>query len=147
MEIRFMRRIGLLLLCSWLASGCGGGGGSSPPMPTTAEFLTADSRGIASSVDPTAGAPAPPADATDFGAAAEDGRQQIAREIEEADLYRVSGDFLYLLNSYRGLAVIDLAKFELVGRLPLPGFPLEMYLRDARAFVLIAGLHADAQLI
>ena len=116
-------------------------------MPAPAEFLTADTRGIASSVDPTAGAPAPPSNSTDLGAAAEDAQQQIAREIEEADLYRVSGDFLYLLNSYRGLAIIDLGKFELVGRLPLPGFPLEMYLRDARAFVLIAGLDSDAQLI
>ena len=126
-------------------TGCGGG--TSPPMSPAVDYLTADTRGIAGSVDPTAGVPAPPANATNFGAAASDGRQQIAREIEEADLYRVSGDFLYLLNSYRGLAVIDLAKFKLVGRLPLPGFPLEMYLRDARAFVLIAGVHADAQLI
>ncbi len=128
-------------------TGCGGDGSTSPPMPVAEEFLTADTRGIANTVDPTAGAPTPPADATDFGAAAQDGRQQIAREIEEADLYRVSGNLLYLLNSYRGLAVVDLAKFELVGRLPVPGFPLEMYLRGTRAFVLITGLHADTQLI
>jgi len=132
---------------AFAVTGCSSSGDTSSPMLTAKDFLTADTRGIASTVDPTAGAPAPPADATDFGAAAENGRQQIAREIEEADLYRVSGDFLYLLNSYRGLAVIDLAKFELVGRLPLPGFPLEMYLRDTRAFVLIAGQQADAQLI
>lgn len=140
-----MRRIGLPVLCVCLATGCGGGATS--PAPTAAVFLTADTRGIASSVDPAAGAPAPPAGVTDFGAAAEDGRQQIARQIEEADLYRVAGNFLYLLNSYRGLAVVDLAKFELVGRLPLPGFPLEMYLRGARAFVLVIDLQAGTQLI
>jgi hypothetical protein len=91
----FMRGIGLLFLSSWLAAGCGDG--TTPPMPVSAEFLTADTRGIASSLDPTAGAPAPPSDATEFGAAAQDAQQQIAREIEEADLYRVSGDFCICL--------------------------------------------------
>ncbi len=144
-----MKLIGLLVLCSFLAAGCGGGNSATSPVPTAADFLTADTRGIASSVDPAAGAPSPPAGATDFGAAAEDGREQIAREIEEADLYRVSGDFLYLLNSYRGLAVVDLAKFELVGRLPLSGYPLEMYLPKGgtRAFVLVADRQAGTQLI
>ena len=130
---------------SLAVTGCGGG--SSQTTPPAVAYLTADSRGISGNVNPAAGVPAPPLNATNFGAAAQDGRQQIAREIEEADLYRVSGDMLYLLNSYRGLAVIDLAKVKLVGRLALPGFPIEMYLRGARAFVLVAGVNADAQLI
>jgi len=56
--------------------------------------------------------------------------------IEEADLYRVSGDLLYLLSSYRGLTIVDLARLELRGQLALAGMPLEMYLRGNRALVL-----------
>jgi hypothetical protein len=52
-----------------------------------------------------------------------------------------------LLNSYRGLAVVDLSRYELVGRLQLSGFPVEMYLRGARAFVFVTDLQAGTRLI
>lgn len=134
-----------------LIAGCGGNGnddadsGSGPPVETS--FLTADVRGVSGGLDAGAGAPLPPEGSADFGGAADDARQEIVRAIEEADLYRVAGDLLYLLNAYRGLTIVDLAHVELLGRLPVTGVPLEMYLREGRAFVLLADLDGSTQLL
>src|SRR6266568_95016 len=50
----------------------------------------------------TAGAPAPAtATAPDASAA--------ARTVEEADIYKVAGSTLYVLNAYRGLLIVDLS--------------------------------------
>jgi hypothetical protein len=143
-----MQRFVLLAFWCCLVVACGGGGGNPTPTTPAAPYLTADALGISSSANPTMGAPAPPAGTTDFGdAAAQDGREQVAREIEEADLYRVSGPYLYLLNAWRGLVVVDLEKFELVGRLPLTGFPMEMYLRGSRAFALVTDWQTGTRLL
>lgn len=139
-----------VLLASWccVLVACGGGGGNPTPTTPAAPYLTADSLGISSRANPTMGAPAPPEGTTDFGgAAAQDGREQIVREIEEADLYRVSGPYLYLLNAWRGLVVVDLEKFELVGRLSLTGFPVEMYMRGSRAFALVRDWQSGSRLL
>jgi hypothetical protein len=142
-----MKRAALLLLCSWMVVGCGGSGGGRTPDSAATDFLTADTRGISSRLDPSSGAPLPPEGSADAGAVADDARRELARTIEEADLYRVSGNLLYLLNAYRGLAVVDLARHELIGRLALPGIPVEMYLRDTRAFVFVTDPGAGTRLI
>jgi hypothetical protein len=144
-----MRKFLILGMVALLAAGCGGGGGGSggPGDPGDTAFLTADVRGISALMAPGAGIPAPPGGSADFGAVADDARTEIVRAIEEADLYRVSGDLLYLLSSYRGLTVVDLARLELRGHLALAGVPLEMYLRDNRALVLLAGLQGGTQLV
>ena len=49
------------------------------------------------------------------------------------------GDTLYLLNAYRGLAIVDLATFTLRSRLALGGVPHEMHVRGSRAFVFLSG--------
>ncbi len=62
------------------------------------------------------------------------------REIEEADLVKVVGSTLYALNSYRGLFVIDMSSPDhpsIVGHLDLYGYPVEMYVRDGRAYVIL----------
>lgn len=133
----------LLLLASFLFA-CGGGGGDGAPV--NGQFLTADSRGLLASGNGGAGDPAtdaPPAP----GAQAAEAAGDIAREIEEADLYRVRGDTLLLLNSYRGLAIVDLATMTLRGRLSMVGIPVEMYLRGDRAFVLLQGSLGDTAVI
>jgi hypothetical protein len=65
------------------------------------------------------------------------------RTVEEGDIYRLlDAGTLVNLNPYRGLQVIDLADLgqpEVVGRLPIPGGPVEMYLVGSRALVLLNG--------
>ncbi len=124
-----------------LASACGGGGGQDP---APAGFVTADARGIAAF---TGGGAWPPSGAAGAAEAdADRGLDEIARRVEEADLYRLDGDLLYLLSAHRGLGVADLSACALRGRLGLAGYPLEMFLRGERAFVLLAGLDGATRL-
>lgn len=73
---------------------------------------------------PTTPAPEPPPDPT--------------REIVEADLYKLEGNLLYILNRYRGLVILDVAnpdQMVVKGRLAFQAMPKEMYVRDGRAYV------------
>jgi hypothetical protein len=144
-----MRNLLIAGVCGLLIAGCSGNGdndsGSGPP--AEASFLTADVRGVSGELNPGGGVPAPPDGSGDFGGVADIARQEIVRAIEEADLYRVAGDRLYLLNAYRGLTIVDLARLEMLGRLPVSGVPLEMYLRGDRVLVLFAGPQGDTQLM
>ncbi len=63
------------------------------------------------------------------------------RKVEETDLYRLEGDRLYYLNSYRGLMVFDVSNVDapkLLGRSPIFGEPVEMVVRDGIASVVVA---------
>ncbi|MEO6420157.1 MAG: beta-propeller domain-containing protein, partial [Polyangiaceae bacterium] len=63
------------------------------------------------------------------------------RKVEETDLYRVDGDRLYYLNSYRGLMVFDITNVDqpkLLGRSPIFGTPVEMIVRNGVATVVVA---------
>ncbi len=126
----FVASIALLLLAA-----CGGGGGGSG---VRAGFLTADARGLTS--NGASGAEAPGAGA----ATAADG---IERAIEEADLYRLNGDRLYLVNSWRGFVVVDLAAPALLGRLAMTGIPQEMFLKGAHAYVLLSTFDGGTQVL
>ncbi len=64
-----------------------------------------------------------------------------SRAIVEADIYKVDGDYLYVLNAYRGLVIFDLSNPDrpvVAGRLPLQGKPVEMYVRDGRAYFMLS---------
>jgi hypothetical protein len=65
------------------------------------------------------------------------------RTIEEGDIYRLlDATTLINLNTYRGLQVIDLSDLQhprVVGRLPITGGPVEMYVIGSRAVVLLNG--------
>jgi hypothetical protein len=63
------------------------------------------------------------------------------REIVEADIFKLEGDILYVLNSYRGLVVIDLSvpdRPQVIGRLPFQAVPVDMYVRDGRAYIVMS---------
>ncbi|MCC7541803.1 MAG: beta-propeller domain-containing protein, partial [Deltaproteobacteria bacterium] len=63
------------------------------------------------------------------------------RVVEEADIYRFSGHRLYVLNMYRGLYVFDVRDPALpveLGRMPLSGNPVEMYVRGTRAYAIVS---------
>src|SRR5687768_15161483 len=133
-------------LSSWVAglgfllvAACGGGGGGGGDGDA---LLTADPRGASTGgADPLAGA-----GAAAPGDAAVEHVGDLAREIEEADLHRVDGDRLVLVNAHRGLAVVDLADVEVVSRLALGGMPHEMFLRGDRALVFHTSFEGSARL-
>ncbi|MCC6749978.1 MAG: beta-propeller domain-containing protein [Deltaproteobacteria bacterium] len=61
-----------------------------------------------------------------------------SREIVEADIFKLEGNLLYVLNRYRGLVIIDVTnpdQMVIKGRLPFQAVPVEMYVRDGRAYV------------
>jgi hypothetical protein len=63
------------------------------------------------------------------------------RDVEETDLYRLEGDRLYYLNSYRGLMVFDVSDVDhpkLLGRSAIYGEPMEMVVHDGIANVVVA---------
>lgn len=75
--------------------------------------------------------------AADAAAPSDDG----SRTVEEADLYRFVDNRLYVLNQYRGLYVFDVIDRDhpvQIGRMPLVGYPVEMYVRGTRAYAIIS---------
>lgn len=126
----------ILGLAALFLAACGGGG--SGGTPTRTGYLNADARGISGG-----GASLAPAPGADASAAAE----EIGRAIEEADLYRLDGDRLYLLNSWRGLVVVDLAAPSILGRLAMTGVPREMFVRGSHAYVMLARFDGGTQVL
>src|SRR5207237_953514 len=67
--------------------------------------------------------------------------------VNETDLYRVDGDRLYYLNSYRGLMVFDITNVsdpKLLGRSPVFGTPVEMYVENGIATVVVGDWYGSA---
>jgi len=63
------------------------------------------------------------------------------REVEEADIYKVLGDTMLVLNQFRGLMLFDLSEPDsprLLGRERILGYPVEMYVRDNRAYIVVS---------
>lgn len=132
----------LVVSATALFAGCGGSSGGSSPAATT-EFLTADARGFAHDGGLPAGAGGPLVAGTDAATAAAD----LSAALEEADIFRVDGDRLVLLNAYRGLAVVDLAARTLSGRLAFAGTPVECFVAGERALVLVSNYDSTGALL
>lgn len=65
----------------------------------------------------------------------------VARELEEADIIRLQDGFFYLANPFTGLRIIDARNVDqplLLGRAPLGGRAVELFVRDSFAFVVTA---------
>ena len=63
------------------------------------------------------------------------------REIVEADIVQAHGDVLYVLNRYRGLVLIDMTQPDqpkVIGRVPFQAQPVDMYLRDGKAYIVMS---------
>ncbi len=68
-------------------------------------------------------------------------RDEAKREIEEADIVEIDGTNLFILNAYRGLAVCDVSLPDhpsITGRCPINGDPIEMYIRNEKAYVIVS---------
>jgi uncharacterized secreted protein with C-terminal beta-propeller domain/predicted secreted protein len=98
---------------------------------TQSEFVSADENSYA---DKYAEIAAPTDDTVGDGA-------DVAREIEEADIIKIEGTYLYILNQYRGLFVCDISKPDqpkISGRADVTGEPKEMYIRDNLAYIIVS---------
>ena len=87
--------------------------------------------GDATGAGPTA-APAPQAPTPGTAAA--------AREVEESDVYALSGSTLLVLNAYRGLQILDLAEPAapaLRSSVPVVGQPVQLHLRGGVALFVV----------
>lgn len=113
-----------------------------PPTPGTTEFTSEDMGDSFSNsrstgpggMEPSAAAPNE-SDASKQGAPS--GRTGT---VEEADLYRVSGNTLFYLNTYKGLTVFDLQdpkNPKKLANLPVFGYPIEMFIEKSMAYALV----------
>ena len=60
--------------------------------------------------------------------------------VQEADIYRIDGNRLFYFDTYRGFMVYDLANVKnpkLVSRLPVYGYPVEMYVDGNTVYALL----------
>jgi hypothetical protein len=60
--------------------------------------------------------------------------------VEEADIYKIEKDRLFLLNTYRGFMVVDIAdrkQPKVLARLPIFGTPVEMFVQNSTVYALV----------
>jgi len=82
-----------------------------------------------------------PSAAPTQGTPMSDAAEQVARDIEEADIVKIVGDRIYVLNPYKGLIVVGVADPDapqVLGSLDLRGRGVEMYVVGQRAYVLLS---------
>lgn len=95
-----------------------------------------------------AGGPAAPSSADSAGSKNSGTQAELApRKPEETDIYRVDGDRLYFLNTYRGLLVFDITNPDdpqLLGRSPVFGSPVEMFVRNGIATMVLGDWYGNA---
>lgn len=73
-------------------------------------------------------------------------RTEGQKTVKETDIYRVEGNRLYFLNAYRGLMVFDVTNVDqpkLLGRSPVYGTPVEMFVQDGFATVVIGDWYGN----
>ncbi|MGC8926297.1 MAG: beta-propeller domain-containing protein [Myxococcota bacterium] len=71
----------------------------------------------------------------------ENGGTDSKRTIEEGDIVKLINNVLFVLNQYRGLQIINLENPdspELISQVPIYGYPVEMYIRDNRAYIVVS---------
>ena len=72
------------------------------------------------------------------------GGKSSEREIEEADIVKIVGNTLYVLNTYRGLIIIDITDPDhpmIIGRQQMFGQPVDMYVVDTKAYVILSSFY------
>lgn len=63
------------------------------------------------------------------------------REVEEADIIKLQGNYLYVLNPYRGLIIVDLSDKDrpvVTGAARVQGYPQEMYIVGNLSFIILS---------
>ncbi len=129
-----------------LSAGCGDGVGVTDPLyPGQTEFTNhepgngyGDGRfSGAESDSANKGGAAPPAPSGQVPGAPPSGR---VADVEEADIYKVKDNRLFYLNTYRGFLIYDMTdpkKPKKISRLPVYGYPIEMFIEGNTVYALI----------
>jgi hypothetical protein len=63
------------------------------------------------------------------------------RTIQESDLYAVNGNALYVLNTYRGLEIVDITNLtspNVIARVPIVGTPVGLYAEGNTVYVIVS---------
>ncbi len=124
-----------------LAACSSGGSGSGPtqsPPSGQSDFVSAPFAGQGGGAAESNGASA--GLASTAPAAAGTGTSTTTRTVQETDLYRLDGNRLYYLNSYRGLMVFDVTNVDqpkFLGRSPIYGTPVDMIVNGGIATVVV----------
>jgi hypothetical protein len=96
---------------------------------------------LASDGDAAAGTPATPQTPPQSGTLDPLPPPDPTRTIVEGDIFHLEGTTLYVLHRYRGLLLFDVSDpdhIKLLGRLPFQAMPVEMYVRDGRAYAVVS---------
>ncbi|MCX8063932.1 MAG: beta-propeller domain-containing protein [Candidatus Hydrogenedentes bacterium] len=67
----------------------------------------------------------------------EGGDSGSERDLIEPDVIRKLENYLFVLNQFRGLTIVDLTEKKVVSNVPLYGYPRDLYIKDKYAIVLI----------
>jgi hypothetical protein len=133
MSPRFRPCVPALLL---VLAACGGGAPAGIEVGSESFVSQPPGTGFRPAGDATGGgstaAPAPQAPPSGTAAA--------AREVEESDVYALSGSTLLVLNAYRGLQILDLAdpaSPALRSHVPVVGQPVQLHLRGGVALFVV----------
>jgi hypothetical protein len=132
-----------LLALATLGQACKDGSSTTEPRPGETDFTSTsppgaqNGRGVADAAgNPTGGFGAPPPSAP-AAEAAPGGR---VADVQEADIYRVDKNRLFYLNTYRGFVAYDVSDTQhpkLLGRLPVYGYPVEMFVEGTTVYALL----------
>ena len=144
-----LHTLGLFIASAAMVS-CGGlDSGQSPPMdmPTyVSQAPASSSNGTYGSTteqggSPTLGPVATTSDTTKTGATTPVVPGGRVADAQEADVYRIQGGKLYLLNTYRGFLVYDISNPKQparLARLPVYGYPVEMFVENNTVYALLS---------
>ncbi len=123
-----------------------GGGIRADVKPGQTEFVTEEQGGgvgrmsVGGLAPTVAGAPAPAADNAKAAEAAPGAPMGRVGDVEEGDIYKIVGNKVYYFNTYRGFVVYDVNDPKApkrLGRLPVFGYPIEMFVEGNTVFALL----------
>ena len=115
------------------------------PRPIGQESFVSEAPGSGGTRD--APGAASPGAATGVDGATATPAASTPRTVEEADIYRLAGSTLYVLNGLRGLQIADLTDLDhpvLRARVPVVGQPVDLYLRGTTAVFAVSDTFAYA---
>ena len=132
---------------------CGGIAPSQPPPAETPDYVSQAPAGSNGSTRDNAGGAAPPmtVDGTSSGPTAQGTTGKTTSpvvvpggrvaDVQEADVYRIQDNKLFLLNTYRGFLVYDITdtkKPVRISHLPVYGYPVEMFVENNTVYALLS---------
>jgi hypothetical protein len=140
----------MLTLVVLLQQACSGGAKPGEPQPGQTDFTTVSPAqqggpgraageavpGAATGSAGTGGAAT--ADSSAKAPGAPGGR---VADVQEADIYRIDHNRLFYLNTYRGFVAYDVNDAQhpkLLGRLPVYGYPVEMFVKGTTVYALLS---------